>query len=414
MTRRTLYIHEPYIEKIDNKVRLCARVEKVNGDSTLYYEVSEDYGEYLVTDRLDAFVVGLLHEAMRLECDIVTEVGITEQLYFQLTNFYIPVLAQNMSDMHEINIQAKRIAAPVENIGAVGTGNSGGVDSLYTILKYSDCNMGKYKLTHVLFNNVSTADDDDARIRRQFEKDIPERKKVADELHLKFITLYTNLYAFYEHPGIFNHYFTLQYLSTSIALGKLFATYYFSSTWPVAGFSMDEHKIVSGARWDLFTLDCASTENLKFYSTGAEVDRVGKMNYILPTEIAQKYLQVCSIEQSPGGYEYTAKINCGYCNKCRRTIIFLHTKKMLDNYKDIFDLSYFEQNSNKFIGQGLAADQRAFSKQMIKELKSVHQYNWLTKVWYLFYRIRYGLAKNVKLVYLYHSVSRLARRRKYE
>lgn len=402
--KEIIYIGQPYIKTEDEKAKLCADITEGETVRTLYYEVDKKYAEFLCDDRADAFVVGLIHSAMFDNKNIVSEVGITEQLLFQLKMYYIPVLARNMSDMNEISIECNTLPSLETCANAVGTGNSGGVDSFYTMLKYNDPALKSYKLTHVIFNNISTADDDDDRIRELFERDIPERRSAAEELNLEFISMYTNLYSFYKHPGIFNHYFALQYGSAPYALGKLFSVFYFSSTWPVEGFSMDESFIVSSARFDLFSLDCISNSTLKFYSAGTEVDRMAKMEYIIPNNLSKHHLQVCAIEQSFGGYKRNTKLNCGHCHKCSRTIAILYSWGMLEDYREIIDLSQFESNKAKFLGRGLASDQKAFSNQVYKILKKSGNLPKGTKLWNLLYRIRYRLAKNNKLVKLYHSI----------
>lgn len=74
------------------------------------------------------------------------------------------------------------------------------------MLKYSKDELKSFKLTHVLFTNISTNDDDEDRIRRLFERDLPLKVEAAHYMGLIPISVYTNLYSFYKQPGIFNHY----------------------------------------------------------------------------------------------------------------------------------------------------------------------------------------------------------------
>ena len=405
-SRKVMVIGKPYVIDSENgKVRLCADIT-LDEKRTLYYEVDKEYKQFLCEDRLDAFLVGLLHTAMFEDIDIECEAPVTEQLLFQLNTYYIPTLADNMSNMFSITIKAQPTTEVVENAKAVGTGNSGGVDSLYTMLKYSNKEFGSYKLTHVMFNNVSTEDTDEERIRALFERDCIEKKKSSEELNLKFIGLFTNLYSFYRHPGVFNHFFAPQYVSAVYALAKLFSVYYFSSTFEVNKFSMDEKVIHSGGRFDLFTLDCCSTSFLKVYSAGAEVDRMGKTNYIINKEFTQKHLQVCAVEQSFGGSEVISKLNCGWCHKCSRTISILYAYRLLDKYADIFDLTLFNKNRAKFIGRALAIDQKSFALTVKDILKKEKLMPRNTMLWYRFYKFRTKLTHYPKLVALYRKIKR--------
>lgn len=398
-------IGKPYIENLHNgKTRLCAEIKKNASTSVLYYEVEEEYGQFLNDDRCDAFVVGLINSCMYDGEDIVCEDVLTEQLLFQINMYYIPIISDLFSDMNAIHITANITNKPVENAGAVGTGNSGGVDSTYTMLKYSREELKSFKLTHALFTNISTNDYDDKRIRSLFERDLPMKIEAANYLGLKSISVYTNLYSFYKQPGIFNHYFAQQYCSAPLALGKLFKTYYFSSTFKINDYSMDENFIVSSGRYDIFSLKTLTTSNMTFYSAGTEVDRMDKLDYIMDSDYTKKFLQVCAVEQSAGGKNRAAKLNCGYCNKCGRMIGIFYAKGILKEYEDIFDLSFFNRNKAKFIGKNVEADQGTFAKKVVKILKDNHKYPAGTNFYRLFYCIRYKLAKSERLVKIYHKL----------
>ena len=400
---KVIIIGKPYITEYVDKSQLCSDISFANGKKKkLYYEVEKEYGKYFNDDRCDAFLVGLINSCMYNNENIKCEGVISEQLLFQLNTFYIPLISDLFTNMNSVTISCDTTLVPVKNIGGVGTGNSGGVDSTYTMLRYSKDVLRSFKLTHVLFTNISTNDYDDARIKSLFEKDISLKKEATEYLDLKFISVYTNLYNFYKQPGIFNHYFAQQYCSAPIALGKLFKVYYFSSTFKANDFSMDETFINSSGRYDIFSLDTLSTSNLKFYSAGTELDRMDKINYIAKYKYTKKYLQVCSIEQSAGGERKATKLNCGYCNKCGRMIGIFYAQGVIDDYKDIFELSYFNQNRAKFIGRNLKADQGAFAKKVEKILKESKKYPFGTSYWKLIYSIRYTIAKNKKIVELYH------------
>lgn len=404
---KKIIIGKPYIKTDEAFSRLCADITWTDGSTrTLYYEVPSEFGCYLNDDRSDAFLTGLINSCMYNGEDIEICGVVSESLLFQLTTYYIPLISDLMSDMHAIDISAQTTVMPVAHANGVGTGNSGGVDSTYTMLKYSRDELKSFKLTHVLFTNISTNDTDDERIRALFERDIPLKKEAAENLGLTFISVYSNLYSFFRHPGIFNHYFAQQYCSAPMALGKLFRVYYFSSTFKANDYCMDEKKIVSSGRYDIFSLDTVSTPSLKFYSAGTEVDRMDKIYYINPFDYTKKYLQVCSIEQSAGGKQHAEKMNCGHCNKCGRMIGIYYALGILDDFKDLYDLSYFYQNKAKYIGKNLESDQGAFAKKVAKLLKEKKKYPFGTDFWRVLYRIRYKMAKKKKMVKLFHRMKR--------
>lgn len=391
-------IGKPYIyeNKKNGRIRLCADIIDED-EKTLYYEVESKFREFLVVENSDAFVLGLLHHAMNEGKNIFCETGVTGQLLFQLRNYYIPIISHNMPDLHSINIQADTLPEINNKKNGVVTGNSGGVDSFYTILKYQNELINDFKLTHLIFNNISTEDSLDSRIRTVFEKDILEKNAIAKELGLIQVNLYSNLYAFYKSHFIFNYYYAAQYCSAVYALGKLFSVFYFSAGDTLSQFSIDHNKIDDGSDFDLFSLECFSINNFKVYSAGIEANRHEKMQFIENNPCAQRHLQVCAQEQYEGFYKYESvelqKLNCGVCRKCRRTIAMLYCDGILDKYKEIFDLSEFQENKAKYIGYELATDHKSYTRVIERKLLENNSLPRYTKIWKELWKLRFRITK---------------------
>ena len=400
---KAIIIGKPYIERDSNngRIRLCSEITDEE-KRTLYYEVSPEYEDYLVVENSDAFVLGLLHHAMNVGKRIICEIGVTEQLLFQLKNYYIPIIASNMPDLQAIDIDAK-VLSPIDKLyNGVITGNSGGVDSFYTIMKYKELSDG-YKLTHLLFNNISTEDSDEDRIRSVYERSIAEKEAIANEVGLDSINMYTNLYSFYKSHFIYNYYFAAQYCSAAYAVGKLVTVFYFSSAYTPSKFSLDHKKISDSSNFDLFSLSCFSLKNLFIYSSGTEATRIEKMDYIVDSPCVQKHLQVCSEEQYEGYYKNNTKLitklNCGVCRKCRRTVSMLYCDNKLDLYENVFDLSVFKSNKAKYIGYELATDHGSFSRMISRRMKERDIVPPHTVGWRLFWTIRFKISR-LKIVRL--------------
>ena len=96
-------------------------------------------------------------------------------------------------------------------------------------------------------------------------------------------------------------------------------------------------------------------------------------------------------------------MNCGHCNKCGRTIAILYAHGLLEEYENIIDTSIFKKNKARFIGRNLAADQKGFVVQVFNLLKSKNKKPKGIEFWRFLYGIRYKLAKNKKLVKIYHK-----------
>lgn len=402
-----IIINRPYIENIgSSKVRLCSKIEGSIND-VLYYEVDKKYAQYLCDDRVDPFVLGLLNGAMYENEDIICNSDITDEILFQLQTYYIPIISKNNPSLHNITIQSERGVPAVCMGHAVATGNSGGVDSLYTILKYSKDNVGVHGVTHLLFNNISTGDVNEKNIRDLFERDALEKKQISDELGLDFVAIYTNLYSFYKQPGLFNKYYTAQYVSAVYTMPKLFGVFYFSSAYPVEEFSLSMsvvNKSHDSACYDLFTLHCLSTRAMRVYSSGMEVTRGEKLSYIVDHPVVHRHMQVCAIEQDRGNVVRLDKLNCGTCRKCQRTVLQLYAINKLSEYQQLFDLRCFYANPGRYIGKGLARDYPAFSRMIKQKLKKNGILPANTWVWEVLYRLRYFLSKSPFLVRLYHGM----------
>lgn len=354
-------------------VRLCCDVTYADRKDVLYYETEPQFREALLVGRSDAFLVGLLNSAMFDGLDIHCTEPVSEQLYYQLTEYYVPTLANSFTSLNFVKIHCDSLITDVKGgKAAVATGNSGGVDSFYTILKYKDYPLSTRKLTHLVYSNISTGDTEEDRIRRVFEKELAEKEQVAKQLNLVSVGIYSNLYSFYKHPGIFNYFFAAQYVSCAYALGNLFACFYFSSGIAFRDFSLNEEKIADGAYFDLFSLQCLSTQELALYSAGGEVTRLQKTQKILPNRCVQAHLQVCSIEQS--GAKAPAHLNCGQCAKCMRTMASIWALGKVDEYKSLFDWSLFDKNKSYFLARWYVWEHsNEMSREIISRLKQENE-----------------------------------------
>ena len=91
---------------------------------------------------------------------------------------------------------------------------------------------------------------------------------------------------------------------------------------------------VDPAHFELILVECFSSAGLRIISAGAEVSRNDKIAFIADNELAQKYLHVCTRQET----------NCGMCEKCRRTLLALDAANKLDNFKAVFDIDAYNKN----------------------------------------------------------------------
>lgn len=328
-------IKEPYVFNNNGKSRcICPIV--INGiEKDIWFEVDSVYEEYLVTERVDAYVIGLLHYAMSNNHDIKCEVPVTDELLYNITTILIPSLTKANKDLHTITITAD-IDKPLSGGKEVGTGCSCGVDSFDAIYMHRNTRYKNLDLTYLCINNVGAFNECYEEYGKEKVKEA--RYKIADEvahsLGLQIIKTDSNFAQVIPQ----NHLQTSTFSSTFAIymLQKLWKTYYYASDGiDFRCFSLADF---SSAHYDLLSLQCFSTSSLHIYSEGGEKTRLEKLQDIADFEPAQQYLHVCI--KNP--------YNCGVCSKCRRTLVALDLLGKLDNFRNVFDIDYYKEHKGEY------------------------------------------------------------------
>jgi hypothetical protein len=352
-----IIIHEPHIIKIGekssgggggDKSRLIALIERPDEDLfELFYEVDSEYSKYFCVERSDAFLVGILEYAMFKNFDIECIAPVTERLYYQLVSYYIPIVSKNISYHHQIAIFAPLIDEDIPNEYAVGTGFSAGVDSFYTVLKHLNSKEGLFKLTHLVFANAGALTYEGGDISKNiFEKKLLLFQHTIMEIGLPLIAIHTNYMEFYYNTRDGVCWGSLKIGSCIHALSKLFCTYYIASGFALHHFHFNEN---DSAFYDLFNVYSISTNTLTFHSSGHEVERIQKIEYMINNKWVKKTLCVCADLFKTGD-----KLNCSRCSKCIRTMMELYALGKLDDFADVFDIQDFKQHMARRIGINFA------------------------------------------------------------
>jgi hypothetical protein len=301
--------------------------------------VEREYEECLCTERIDSFVVALLPYAMIENLNIHSDGYVSEKLLYQLKTILLPSLSTNIAEFHFIDIDAKRDGKVLESKNAVGTALSCGVDSFYTVLKHLDADLEGFRLTHLTYFNIMNSNLWQGRedSSRDFSNARIEYVRPAvEELGLKLVTVDSNFDTFYSGLGLLAT-ISFRYFGTVLALQKLFGNYYWSSTYSLSqfDFSIEDIEI-----FDLLSVQCISTENTTVYCAGAEVTRLEKTAYISDFAVTYKFLNVC----------WFHLYNCSKCDKCKGTMLGLYALGKLDRYDKVFDVNYFYQNRDEYLG----------------------------------------------------------------
>lgn len=333
-----LQIGNLYLQYTEGQARLCSDIT-LNGRGTmLWFGVDEGQADYLCSQRSDAFVMALLPAAMRGGHNISCQTPMSERLHYQLENYLIPSLCAAGDLYHPVSIQAPLTSEPVRNKQAVGTGFSGGVDSLYSIMTHGKDST--YPLTHLALFNVGVFEG--PGFRESFRKSCRNAQEFADEMGLELVCLDSNISQVL--PERFLDVYSFRNLAGAMVLQGLFSRYLLSSGHDVANFSFDLH---NSATYDLLTVHCAQTESLSIYLSGGQIQRACKLKKLSDWETAYQWLHPCV-------YGHVGGKNCGHCKKCARDMTTLYALGTLDRFDAVFDIPAYQKALPQRIGFVLA------------------------------------------------------------
>lgn len=324
--------------------QIVCKIVIENKSEEIHIEANQEYANYLVIDRIDAIVWGLLLFCINKGYNIESKIPITEDLWYNLEMNFIDILAQNPG-MHRIKINAPLIPAMKQG-NIVATGISCGIDSLYTIATHSDSVPKPYRITHLCFFDAGSHDTGltDNSSFHLFKGRYDLCKAFAEEYNYGFIFIKNDIHEIIKNYGGYSHIENHTYMALSCiyALQPAFSKYYYSSGVSIRDFSCKKNNVnnqLDAAHYDLLTLSTASIPNIKFISTGGNVNRIQKTQIISNYAPAYKYLNVCvrSVE------------NDSTCFKCIRTILTLDALGKIDKFKNVFNTEYYKIHKKEYI-----------------------------------------------------------------
>ena len=319
-----------------NRTRVVGTICYDGQMRTLWFEVPTEYGKYLCHERGDAFVVGLLPIAMRDHMDIQCDVPVTDELLYQIRTYLIPSIAKHSTVLSAPVIDAPIAEGALDNIGAVGTGLSCGVDSLHAIATHTKSPYSRMNITHLtLFNDGAFWKGD-----VQFSWQLNQARKFCADYGYKLIETNSNLSEAFHTVHLYAH--TYSDVFMVLLLQKFWGAYYYASTGhDFSEFSIDDFATrKSCGSYDLLSLDCFSTRKLRFYSVGGAETRFEKVKLLLDYPPAWKYLNCCI--QVDGG-------NCSVCEKCKRTLLILDALGAVDRFKGVFDVEHYRLHRKEYL-----------------------------------------------------------------
>jgi len=363
-------IHDLKTSSDKGQVKVSVSVSsKELGQKELWFSVPDKYADFICTDRLDAFAIGMIFPAAQYNENLILEGRISEKLLFNLNNYIVPLINTFSPSTGKIIITSEETTSERYDTNGIGTGFSGGVDSFCTLYdRYELEKDPAFKINTLLFLNTgqhgpANTPSEENRSRVKFQNRYNHLKIFTDEAGLDLIPVDSNLSSF--HPWSHQKTATLTSISGVLTLQKLFRKYYLSST----GFTYKDYTKYS---WrfadrdicdfcDPMALPLLSTESLDLLLDGIQYSRTEKTVRILDYEPASRYLNVCI------GAESTYR-NCSVCSKCCRTLMTIKAIGKLEKVAGIFDIKKYTKKAEfKFVvNQIMKQNENPFAYQNVR------------------------------------------------
>lgn len=399
ITIKKIYV-EDFVSTVKKKeytgTRLVCDIEIDGKKDSLFIECEQKWKKYLLTERADAFVFYLLPIAMRERHDIASYLPITQALKSNLENEYIPTLVNADKTVYCPKIFAE---TETEKIGgdAVGTANSLGVDSFYTVYKYSESDDPDLKITHFYMGAVSldlwgTHSNDLFAYLEKKKHNYDRYKLVAKELGKEMIMTYSNFFNFMckKHKNIHVSVHAYITLAEIMCFKKLWKTYLFSSTFAPEDAYISNIRKTDCSHYDALTVKAITVPDLKVLSSGSECSRYEKTRILADYVPAQKYLRPCfNFLQLRKDMK-----NCGraLCPKCLRLLVSADVAGNLEKFKNVVDIEKYKRHRKRYFRIVVwGRDKSPFLKELYgfckekypKEIKALERFkNFITFKWF--------------------------------
>ena len=240
----------------------------------------------------------------------------------------------------------------------MGCGSSLGVDSLSALYRHmGDHVIDEYRVSHLaLFNSGQLGYRNEASDEQAFRKAIDGLTLFSKDVNLPIVAVNSNLNAFFVEFGFMTakSRIVMSTLSCPLALQKLLGKYIYASSTPIQSFelSVQDQTFAEAAYVPLL-----STESMEMVLADSATTRVEKTDYIRNNPLTPRYLDVCWAEQLASSncrddrwLKGKTKKNCGWCDKCLRTLFTLELLgENLLQYDSLFDLQKYQVHKNGFI-----------------------------------------------------------------
>ncbi len=359
------------------RLRVAVEVEDDGRSRECYYEFPAACAAMAETERYDAFAVALLLPAMLKGTPLHIAGPLSALLLESLNDNVIPILNSFNPVYRTIRVTADAVdGRPASGNAGVGTGLSGGIDSLTAIHRYfvRPEVPPEGKITHLFTFNVGshgmTFQQNEEEIRQRFYARFDSLAKFAGEVGLPCIPVDSNVHTFHEMGHLEGC--SLVTPGTALLFQRGLRLYYMASSG--RNYRRMRHSVFElGEKRDTsliepLLLPYFSTESMRIVPTENNWSRPQKTELLLSWDPARRYLNVCN------GHDVLAE-NCSVCKKCCRTLLTLDILGRTDAFASVLDVErYRREAERRYVAKVLVFHRRDDYLEDLWELAREHGY----------------------------------------
>ena len=349
--------------EIIDRTRLVYSIENNKQCYELYYEVDNEYAQYLCSEIADGVVISILSYAMRGGYDIISDIPISEELYYQINEQLIPQFVAASKDVYRTQLISSVVCSKY-NPRETAMAMSCGVDSLTSFYQSTRSNeLSAYKVSMLTFfengaHHLGTIGHDE-RENEVFEAQLVHVQKFCEKINFPLLVVRSNLdkvlsELFWKDSYQSTHSF--RNAGFVLLFQKLINKYYYGATYDISQFN-GSLNCGDCAHFDSFLFPNVSTKCTMIYVTASTLSRIEKLQYLKQFPEVHESILVC----------YNGGDNCGKCYKCMRTLVELDFAGLLNTFQESFDIQDYKLHRNEYLFQ------------IYKKRKRNHLYNDICK-----------------------------------
>ena len=346
---------EYFTEKGVDKSRLICDVNDCSFSKSkhIYYIVPKEFSNWLSDDVYDSFMVALLFPIMRYNETLEIDGCVSKRIHLNLMYEVAASLRDFEPSLYMPKIIVKGYTDAKKNKELhVGVGFAAGVDSFAVMHDHYWNPIDDDKKIDTLFSfhvdNYGDPIDPSSSLRAAKWYKILT-KGYADKIGLLSCFEDSNIFEFHPKHGTDLLDGFLGRIGMALSLQKGLKCFYIATdlSYGQALKVADSFKYQPKWRhfWEYvssaYVCPLLSNQGLELISTGSRYNRGQKIELIVNDPYVKDFFNVCTCSS-----DTDLNTNCSHCRKCRLTMLALDILGKLDDFKDVFDLTYYKKHAH--------------------------------------------------------------------